>query len=62
MAGGGTPVTFALAGLVALVTASSYARLSVRYAGAGVLEVTYRTLGTKGPRKRRREARVTRTL
>ena len=35
LAGGGTPVAFALAGLVALVTASSYARLSVRYAGAG---------------------------
>jgi hypothetical protein len=35
LAGGGTPVAFAVAGLVALVTASSYARLSVRYAGPG---------------------------
>ena len=35
LAGGGTPVAFAVAGLVALITASSYARLSVRYAGPG---------------------------
>ena len=36
--------------------------LAALFGGAGVLEVVYRTLGTKGPRKRRRQARVTRTL
>lgn len=35
LAGGGTPVAFAVAGVVALITAASYARLSVRYAGPG---------------------------
>jgi hypothetical protein len=36
--------------------------LAALFGGAGVLEVAYRTIGTKGPRKRRRQARVTRTL
>jgi hypothetical protein len=36
--------------------------LAALFGGAGVLEVVYRTIGTKGPRKRRRQARVTRTL
>eukprot|EP00831_Metopus_contortus_P015350 TRINITY_DN16381_c0_g1_i1.p1 TRINITY_DN16381_c0_g1~~TRINITY_DN16381_c0_g1_i1.p1 ORF type:complete len:437 (-),score=88.17 TRINITY_DN16381_c0_g1_i1:404-1714(-) len=35
LAGGGTPVAFVFAGVVALLTASSYARLSVRYPGSG---------------------------
>ncbi|WP_207259684.1 APC family permease [Desulfovibrio sp. Huiquan2017] len=35
LAKGGTPVAFAVAGAVALITAASYARLSVRYAGPG---------------------------
>lgn len=35
LAKGGTPLAFALAGVVALMTASSYARLSVRHAGPG---------------------------
>lgn len=35
MAGGGTPVAFAIAGLVALLTSYSYAKLSVRYPSAG---------------------------
>lgn len=35
LAEGGTPLAFALAGLVALVTAYSYARLSVRYPSQG---------------------------
>lgn len=34
-AGGGTPVAFAVAGLVAALTAVSYARLSVRFQSAG---------------------------
>ena len=36
--------------------------LAALFGGAGILEVVYRTVGTKGPRKRRRQARVTRTL
>jgi hypothetical protein len=36
--------------------------LAALFGGAGVLEVIYRTIGTKGPRKRRRQAKVTRTL
>jgi hypothetical protein len=36
--------------------------LAALFGGAGILEVIYRTIGTKGPRKRRRQARVTRTL
>jgi hypothetical protein len=36
--------------------------LAVLFGGAGLLEVFYRTIGTKGPRKLRRQARVTRTL
>ncbi len=35
LAKGGTPLAFAFAGVVALITATSYARLSVRYAGPG---------------------------
>lgn len=35
MAGGGTPVAFAIAGLVALLTSYSYAKLSVRYPSSG---------------------------
>ena len=35
LAQGGTPVAFALAGVVALLTAYSYARLSVRYPSRG---------------------------
>jgi amino acid transporter len=35
MAGGGTPVAFAIAGLIALVTAYSYSRLSVKYPARG---------------------------
>ena len=35
LAGGGTPVAFAIAGLVALVTSYSYAKLSVRYPSRG---------------------------
>jgi amino acid transporter len=35
LAQGGTPVAFALAGIVALLTAHSYARLSVRYPSRG---------------------------
>lgn len=35
LAGGGTPVAFAVAGAVALITAYSYAKLSVRYPSSG---------------------------
>ncbi|SDF93091.1 amino acid:proton symporter, ABT family [Methanolobus vulcani] len=35
LGGGGTPIAFALAGLVALVTSYSYAKLSVRYPSEG---------------------------
>lgn len=35
LGGGGTPVAFALAGLVALITSYSYAKLSVRYPSEG---------------------------
>jgi hypothetical protein len=35
LAGGGTPIAFALAGIVAAVTAYSYAKLSVRYPSEG---------------------------
>jgi hypothetical protein len=35
LAHGGTPIAFALAGIVALVTAYSYARLSVKYPSQG---------------------------
>jgi len=35
LAGGGTPIAFLVAGIVALLTAYSYAKLSVRYASAG---------------------------
>jgi len=36
--------------------------LAALFGGAGALEVFYRTIGTKGPRKRRRQAKVTRSL
>ena len=35
LAHGGTPIAFLVAGMVALVTAHSYARLSVRYQSQG---------------------------
>lgn len=35
LAGGGTPIAFALAGIVAILTAYSYAKLSVRYPSEG---------------------------
>ncbi len=35
LSGGGTPISFAIAGLVALVTAYSYAKLSVAFPSRG---------------------------
>lgn len=47
LARGGTPVAFAIAGLVALLTAYSYARLSVAYPSqGGTVSFLVRAFGT----------------
>ncbi len=46
LAGGGTPVAFALAGIVAAITSYSYAKLSVKYPSAGgTVEFLYQGFG-----------------
>ncbi len=46
MAGGGTPIAFALAGVIALITSYSYARLSVAYPhGVGTVAYLDRAFG-----------------
>jgi amino acid transporter len=46
LAGGGTPVAFSIAGLVALLTSYSYARMSVAWPGpGGTVEFLNRTMG-----------------